>query len=78
VVNVIFFHEEECSRAVEDVIKAYKCRQSEERISVLRLELDYELALLFDAMIENSVHQMDQCKERLREIRKEMLALEAF
>ncbi|WP_089967007.1 hypothetical protein [Lihuaxuella thermophila] len=63
---------------MEDVIKAYKCRDPEERIPVLRLELDYELALLHEAMMENSTHKIDQCKARLEELRKEMLMLEAL
>ncbi|GGA32261.1 hypothetical protein GCM10007416_01030 [Kroppenstedtia guangzhouensis] len=63
---------------VEDVIKAYRCREPEKRIPVLRLELDYELALLHEAMVENNPHLVDQCKSRLRELRREMIMLEAL
>lgn len=63
---------------MEHVIKAYKCQDPEGRIPVLRLELDYELALLHEAMMENNTHKIDQCKARLREIRREMLMLEAL
>jgi hypothetical protein len=63
---------------MEDVIKAFKCRDPEERIPVLRMELDYELARLFEAMKENHTHKMDQCKERLKEIRRELMLLEAL
>jgi hypothetical protein len=63
---------------MEEVMKAFKCRDPEERIPVLRLELDYELALLHEAMMENSRTKMEQCKERLKEIRREMLMLEAL
>ncbi|TCS94663.1 hypothetical protein EDD58_10375 [Hazenella coriacea] len=59
-------------------MKAYKCCDPEERIPVLRLELDYELALLFEAMQENNEYKMEQCKERLEELRREMLMLEAL
>ncbi len=45
---------------------------------VLRLELDYELALLHEAMVENNPHLVDQCKSRLRELRREMIMLEAL
>lgn len=62
---------------VEDVIKALKRRDVEKRIPVLRLELDYELALLYEAMKENNTHKIDQCKAKLKELRKEMLLLEA-
>lgn len=67
-----------CSGTVEEVIKAYKCREPEKRIPVLRLELDYELALLHEALIENNTHRIDQCKARLEELRREMLMLEAL
>lgn len=63
---------------VEDVIKAFRCREPEKRIPVLRLELDYELALLYEALVENNTHRVDQCKARLQELRKEMLQLEAL
>jgi hypothetical protein len=63
---------------VEDVIKAYTCQEAERRILVLRLELDDELALLHEAMVENHLHKMDQCKARLQELRREMILLEAF
>lgn len=63
---------------MEDVVKAYKCRFPEERISILRLELDYELAILHEAMIEKSAQKMDESKERLMEIRDEMMLLEAL
>ena len=66
------------SGTVEEVIKAYKCREPEKRIPVLRLELDYELALLYEALIENNTHRIDQCKARLEELRREMLMLEAL
>ncbi|OYD07871.1 hypothetical protein CHM34_10185 [Paludifilum halophilum] len=63
---------------MEDVIKAFRCREPEKRIPVLRLELDYELALLHEAMVEKNTHRIDQCKARLRELRQEMLMLEAL
>ncbi|MCS1350574.1 hypothetical protein [Mechercharimyces sp. CAU 1602] len=63
---------------MEEVIKAFKCRTPEERIPVLRLELDYELARLHEAIVEQNTHRKDQCKARLREIRKEMMMLEAL
>ena len=33
----------------------------EKRISVLRLELDYELATLYDAMKEKNKHNKENC-----------------
>jgi hypothetical protein len=63
---------------MRDVVKAFKCREPEKRIPVLRMELDYELALLYEAMLENSTHKINQCKAKLEELRREMLMLEAL
>ncbi|MBA4601200.1 hypothetical protein [Thermoactinomyces mirandus] len=63
---------------MEELIKTYSCRDAEKRIPVLRMELDYELAKLYDALKENHPHKIDQCKARLEEIRKEMMMLEAL
>jgi hypothetical protein len=67
-----------CSGPMEEVIRAYRCRTAEERIQVLRMELDYELAKLYEAMKEKSTHKIDQCKARLKEIRREMMILEVL
>lgn len=63
---------------VEDVIKAFKSKDSEKRIPVLKMEIDYELAQLFEAIQEKNTHRIDQCKARLHELRREMLLLEAI
>jgi hypothetical protein len=63
---------------MRDVVKAFKCREPEKRIPVLRMELDYELALLYEAMLENSTHKINECKAKLEELRREMLMLEAL
>lgn len=62
--------------SVEDVIKAFKSKDSEKRIPVLKMEIDYELAHLHEAIQENNTHRVDQCKARLSELRHEMLLLE--
>ena len=59
-------------------MKAYSCRDAEERIHVLRMELDYELSNLYEALKGNHPHKIDQCKARREEIRKEMIMLEAL
>lgn len=61
---------------VEDMIKAFKSNRAEQRASVLRLELDYELAVLHDALQSGNVAEADNAKRRLEEMRKEMLQLE--
>jgi len=61
---------------MEDVIKIYRRRNLEQKMSVLRLELDYNLALLYEALVQGCYEEVTECKKRLNEIRKEMLALD--
>ncbi|WP_342559304.1 hypothetical protein [Metasolibacillus sp. FSL K6-0083] len=45
---------------------------------ILRLELDYELASLFEAMQVKNEKEMDQSKKRLKEIQEELESLHAY
>lgn len=49
-----------------------------ERTAVLRLEMDYELATLFDAMTDNNEDLKKQTKQKLERIRQELLRLKAL
>ncbi|MBG9589363.1 hypothetical protein [Cytobacillus firmus] len=49
-----------------------------ERTAVLRLEMDYELATLFDAMSEKNEVLQKQSKLKLEKIRQELLRLKAL
>lgn len=49
-----------------------------ERSAVLRLEMDYELAVLFEAMSEKNDDKMKDCKQKLEKIRQEMIRLKAL
>lgn len=69
-------YEKSCNVTMDQVIAALKRRDSEERIPVLRLELDYELATLYDALKTDDTGQVKQSKERLKQLRREMLLLE--
>lgn len=62
---------------MKQVINALKRRDAEQRIPVLRLEIDYELAVLYEAMGMSNQEAIDLCKEHLEELRTEMLRLEA-
>ncbi|ANU22782.1 hypothetical protein GPDM_05946 [Planococcus donghaensis MPA1U2] len=55
-----------------------KADVEKEYIHVLKLELDYELASLFDAMQQKDEHQMTKSKQRLHEIHVELEALHAL
>ncbi|AZB42781.1 hypothetical protein CEF21_11010 [Bacillus sp. FJAT-42376] len=62
---------------MKQVIKAAQPREIKNRISVIQLELDYELATLFEAMQDNNEDQKSEIKQRLEKLRKEWLKLQA-
>jgi hypothetical protein len=49
-----------------------------ERTAVLRMEMDYELATLFEAIEEKNEKKMKECKQKLEKIRQELLRLKAL
>ncbi len=55
-----------------------KKASDKERAAVLRLEMDYELAVLFEAIEENNEKKMKECKQKLEKIRQELVRLKAF
>jgi hypothetical protein len=61
---------------VEDMIQAFQSDRAEQRAAVLRYEIDYELAVLHDALQSGNTEQAEKSKERLRKMRVEMLQLE--
>jgi len=61
---------------VEEMIQAFRSKRADERIPVLRLELDYELAVLHEALQTGDREAAEASKARLKELRREMLLLE--
>lgn len=55
-----------------------KADVEKEYIHVLKLELDYELASLFDAMQQDDNREIAKSKKRLQEIHVELEALHAL
>lgn len=51
-------------------------RDAERRIPVLRKEIDTELATLHQALTGKDEKTIEQCKEKLETLRREMLLLE--
>ncbi|GKV66058.1 MULTISPECIES: hypothetical protein [Sporosarcina] len=49
-----------------------------EYLRTLHLELDYELATLYDALQEEDTKQVEKSKERLAEIHNELETLDVF
>ncbi|MVO99295.1 hypothetical protein [Paenibacillus lutrae] len=60
----------------EEMLQAFRSNRPEERIPVLRLELDYELAVLSEALQDGDIATIVDSKEKLEELRREMLLLE--
>ncbi|MEI4771202.1 hypothetical protein WAX74_16380 [Psychrobacillus sp. FJAT-51614] len=63
-------------RQVVHIIR--KNDMEKEKIQTLKLELDYELATLFDAMTNNSEEDINKSKERLNEIHQQLGELNAL
>lgn len=60
----------------EQIIQAFKSKRIEERIPVLRLELDYELATLHEALACGDADGAYRSRCRLEELRQEMMLVE--
>ncbi|WP_134700237.1 hypothetical protein [Ammoniphilus sp. YIM 78166] len=74
--NKKILFEKECIVTMEQVIEAIQRKDAEERIPVLKMELDYELSRLFEAMEKGDVNQIESSKQELEKLRVEMLLLE--
>jgi hypothetical protein len=61
---------------VEDMVQAFKSKRAEQRVGVLRLEIDYELAVLHEAIQQGRTEDAETSKEKLKTMRIEMLLLE--
>ncbi|UHA74079.1 hypothetical protein [Paenibacillus sp. 481] len=60
----------------EEMIRAYESTQAEERMGVLRLEIDYALAELYEAIARSDEQFQADCKTKLNALRTEMIQLE--
>ncbi|MCD7033952.1 hypothetical protein LRR81_06860 [Metabacillus sp. GX 13764] len=62
---------------MKQVIKSGQPREVVNRIGVIKMELDYELSTLFEAMQEDNEEKKTECKRRLERLRKEWIKLQA-
>ena len=58
-------------------MEVLKRRDAEDRIPVLRMEIDYQLAVLYEAMVNKEEAVIEQCKEVLADLSRELMLLEA-
>ncbi|WP_040979867.1 hypothetical protein [Oceanobacillus jeddahense] len=50
------------------VMEALRRKEAEERLPVIKLEIDYELATLYEAMQDENTVQIIKSKERLKQL----------
>lgn len=62
---------------MKQVVNMYKKLDGQKRLAVIRLEMDYELATLYEAMIEDDEKKKNECKQKLERLRQEMLKLKS-
>ena len=62
---------------MEKVIQTLKRIDGEKRIPVLKMEIDYELLTLYDALQTNEKKQITDSKKKLERLRSEWIRLEA-
>ena len=58
------------------VMEALRRKEAQERLPIIKMEIDYELATLFDAMQEKDKVGIIKAKERLADLRRQMLQIE--
>ena len=64
---------------MKQLINSTRKRNDErQRTAVLRLEMNYELATLYDAMNDADKPKMKECKQTLERIRQELVRLKAL
>ena len=61
---------------MKKTVNSLKRTDGEKRMAVLRLELDYELATIYEAMMENDEEKKKECKRKLEKLRQELMRLQ--
>ncbi|MCY9260232.1 hypothetical protein MOF13_14165 [Bacillus spizizenii] len=60
---------------MRQVVKEGFKEEKDNRVAVWRLEVDYELATLYEAMQKENDEQIEQSKNKLERLRKEWIRL---
>jgi hypothetical protein len=71
-------YEKQVRVSSEDIMRALKNKELEKKIPVLKLEMDYELVSLQDALQCRDEAEIRKAKTRLEELRRELMMMEAF
>lgn len=62
-------------KTMRQVVKEGIKEEKDNRVAVWRLEVDYELATLYEAMQKEHEEQIEQSKNKLERLRKEWIRL---
>lgn len=62
---------------MKQTVKSSGQKVMNNRLAVLRLELDYELATLYEALQNKDKRKVTECKLKLEKLRKEWIKLHA-
>ncbi|WP_430786196.1 hypothetical protein VBD025_13170 [Virgibacillus flavescens] len=59
------------------VMEALRRKEAQEKIPVIRMEIDYELVSLSDALKEKNTVEIIKAKERLEQLRLQLHSIES-
>ncbi|MFD2628250.1 hypothetical protein [Oceanobacillus kapialis] len=59
------------------VMEALRRKEAQEKLPVIRMEIDYELVSLYDALQAGDTVEVIKAKERLEQLRKQLLQIES-
>lgn len=57
------------------VIEVLKKKEAESKLPVIRMEIDYELVTLYDALLKDDKVEIIKSKERLEQLRLQLLQI---
>lgn len=63
-------------KVMKYVMEALRRKEAQEKIPVIRMEIDYELVSLFDALKVNNTVEIIKAKERLEQLRLQLYSIE--
>ncbi|MFC3040199.1 hypothetical protein ACFOGI_08025 [Virgibacillus xinjiangensis] len=58
------------------VMEALRKKEAEEKLPVIKMEIDYELVTLYDALQEKDKVQIIKSKEKLSQLRDQMMKVD--
>ncbi|AVQ98914.1 hypothetical protein ACTWPF_11595 [Oceanobacillus sp. M65] len=58
------------------VMEALRRKEAQEKLPVIRMEIDYELVSLYDALQAEDTVEVIKAKEKLEQLRKQLIQIE--